>query len=268
MQGTGNDFIIIDDRKNSFVGKEGELAKRLCDRKFAIGADGILLVRDSEIAQIKMIIMNADGSYASMCGNGIRCFAKYVWDENIVNGESITIETGDGVKKAILHLENNSIKEVTISMGAPSFKVEQIPAKFDEEVINKRIKINNKEYNITSMFMGVPHTVIFGKLEDYDIEEGRSVEKFEFFPEGTNVNFCEVLDRNKIKVKTWERGAGPTLACGTGCSASVVASNRLAFTGESVEVQVPGGKLFIEIKDNGVFMTGPAVVSFKGEYEL
>ncbi|AKA70220.1 diaminopimelate epimerase [Clostridium scatologenes] len=268
MQGTGNDFIVIDDRKNSFLGKEGELAKKLCDRKFAIGADGILLVRNSDIAQIKMIIMNADGSYASMCGNGIRCFAKYVWDENIVKGESITIETGDGIKEAILHLENHSIKEVTINMGTPSFEVEKIPARFNEEVINKRIKVENKEYNITSMLMGVPHTIIFGKLEDYNVEEGKAIEKSEFFPDGTNVNFCEVVSSNKVKVKTWERGAGPTLACGTGSCASVIAANRLTFTSESVEVKVPGGKLFIEIKKNGIFMTGPAVVSFKGEYEL
>lgn len=268
MNGTGNDFVVIDDRKGQFLGREGELAKTLCNRNFAIGGDGILIVRESNIAETQMIIMNADGSYASMCGNGIRCFAKYVWDENIVKGNSIKIETGDGIKEAFLNIENNEVKEVTINMGVPSFKIEDIPAKFTEEIIDRQIKINDKEYNITSMLMGVPHTVIFGNLDQYDVQEGRYIEKNEIFPIGTNVNFCEIISKDKVKVKTWERGAGPTLACGTGSCACVIASNKLGFTDAKVEVQVPGGKLLIEIKEDGVFMTGPAVVSFKGEYEI
>lgn len=268
MNGTGNDFVVIDDRNNQFLGREGELAKRLCNRNFAIGGDGILIVRNSNIAETQMVIINADGSYASMCGNGIRCFAKYVWDENIVKGNSIKIETGDGIKEAFLNINNNEVKEVTINMGIPSFKVEDIPAKFDQEIIDKQIKINDKEYNITSMLMGVPHTVIFGKLDQYDVQEGKYIEKNEIFPIGTNVNFCEVIGKDKVNVKTWERGAGPTLACGTGSCACVIASNKLGFTDSKVEVQVPGGKLLIEIKEDGVFMTGPAVVSFKGEYEI
>ncbi len=268
MNGNGNDFIVIDDRENKFLGREEELAKKLCNRNFAIGGDGILIVRHSEIAQIEMIIINADGSYASMCGNGIRCFAKYVWDENIVKEKIIKIETGDGIKEAFLNIENNKVKEVTINMGIPSFKVEEIPSKFKDEIINKAIKVENKEYNITTMLMGVPHTVIFGKLKDYNVEEGKAIEKYEAFIKGTNVNFCEVESDNKVKVKTWERGAGPTLACGTGSCACVVAANKLGFTGKKVEVEVPGGKLLIDIRENGVFMSGPAVVSFKGEYEL
>lgn len=268
MHGNGNDFIVVDDRNNRFLGKEGELARELCDRNFGIGGDGILIVRNSDIAQTQMVIINADGSYASMCGNGIRCFAKYVWDEGIVKGDCIKIETGDGIKEAFIHVQDNEVKEVTINMGIPTFVPEQIPSKFEKEIINEQIKVNEKEYNITTMLMGVPHTVLFGKLDEYDVEEGKAIEKYDIFPEGTNVNFCEVINNNKIKVKTWERGAGPTLACGTGSCACVIASNKLGFTGENVEVQVPGGKLFIEIKENGVFMTGPAVVSFKGEYEV
>lgn len=267
MHGNGNDFIVVDDRNGMFLGKEGELARELCNRNFGVGGDGILIVRNSDIAQTQMIIINADGSYASMCGNGIRCFAKYVWDEGIAKGDCIKIETGDGIKEAFIHAKDNEAKEVTINMGTPTFIPEQIPSKFDKEIINEQIKINGKEYNITTMFMGVPHTVLFGKLDEYDVEEGKVIEKYDIFPEGTNVNFCEVINDNKIRVKTWERGAGPTLACGTGSCASVIASNRLGFTGKKVEVQVPGGKLFVEIKENGVFMTGPAVVSFKGEYE-
>ncbi|MBC2580304.1 diaminopimelate epimerase [Clostridium sp. DJ247] len=268
MNGTGNDFIVIDDRENIFLHKEKDLARKLCDRHFSIGGDGILIVRNSEIAETQMIIMNVDGSYATMCGNGIRCFAKYVWDEGIVKKNPIKIETGDGIKEAFLIMENNVVQEVKIDMGLPSFEPKLVPAEFSEEIINTQIKINSKEYNITSMLMGVPHTVIFGKLDDYDVEEGKAIEKYEKFPIGTNVNFCEVIDHKKVDVKTWERGAGPTLACGTGSCACVIAANKLGLTGREVEVQVPGGKLFIEIKDSGVFMTGPAVVSFKGELEV
>jgi diaminopimelate epimerase len=268
MQGTGNDFIILDDRKNLFKGKEADLARRLCDRHFGIGGDGILLVRESEVAQIQMVIINADGSYASMCGNGIRCFAKYVWDEDMVKGNCIKIETGDGIKEAFLNTNNDEVKEVTINMGSPSFELKSIPAQFNEEIINKQIKVNGKEYDITTMLMGVPHTVMFGELEHYDVWEGKAIEKHEIFPLGTNVNFCEVIDRDNVKVMTWERGAGPTLACGTGSCACVVASNKLGLTNSRVGVRVPGGELLIEIKKDGVFMTGPAAVTFKGEYEI
>ncbi|ALU37511.1 Diaminopimelate epimerase [Clostridium ljungdahlii DSM 13528] len=268
MQGTGNDFVVIDDRDNRFLGKEKELGLKLCNRHFGIGGDGILIVRQSEIAQIKMIIINSDGSYASMCGNGIRCFAKYVWEENLVKESPIKIETGDGIKEAFLNIENGKVKEVTIDMGTPSFDPKKIPVNSCDEVVKKELKINEKTYSITSMFMGVPHTVIFGDLEKYDVKEGKAIEKYSIFPEGTNVNFCEVLNKDEIKIKTWERGAGPTLACGTGTCACAVASNKLGFTEGKVKAHVPGGILFIEVKDNKVFMTGPAEVSFKGEYDI
>lgn len=268
MHGTGNDFIVLDDRDNKFIGKESEIARKLCNRNYGIGGDGILLVRNSNIAQTQMVIINADGSYASMCGNGIRCFAKYVWDEGIAKGNVIKIETGDGIKEAYVEVEDNKVENVMINMGLPSFRLEDIPAIFDKEIINELIKVNEKEYTITTMFMGVPHTVLFGKLDDYDVNEGRHIEKFNIFPKGTNVNFCEVINEKNVKVKTWERGAGPTLACGTGSCACVIAANRLGFTSSKVEVEVPGGRLIIEIKENGVFMTGPAVVTFKGEYEI
>ncbi|AYD40616.1 diaminopimelate epimerase [Clostridium fermenticellae] len=268
MNGNGNDFVIIDDRKCEFKGKESQIAKILCDRHFGIGGDGILIVRNSEIAQIQMVIINSDGSYASMCGNGIRCFAKYVWDNHIVDSNPIKIETGDGVKDAFLHMENSKVEKVTINMGKPSFDCKSIPANCEDEIVNKKIKLHGREYNITTMLMGVPHTIIFGNLDDFDINEGKYIEKYELFPEGTNVNFCEIVDKNKIKVKTWERGAGATLACGTGNCSSVIAANKLGFTGDKVEVHIPGGKLLVQIKENGVFMTGPALISFKGELEI
>ncbi|MFL0196873.1 diaminopimelate epimerase [Clostridium sp. WILCCON 0269] len=268
MHGTGNDFIVIDDRQNIFLGKERELGSKLCSRHFGVGGDGILIVRESNIAPIKMIIINSDGSYASMCGNGIRCFAKYVWEQNLIKEPVVKIETGDGIKEAFLSIENGEVKEVTIDMGTPSFDPEKVPVKFEGEVVEKEIKIEDKSYIITTLFMGVPHTVIFGKLENYDVAEGKYIEKYPIFTQGTNVNFCEIVNENEIKVKTWERGAGPTLACGTGSCACVVAAHRVGLAEKKVKVTVPGGRLLVEIKDHNVFMTGPAAVSFKGECDI
>ncbi|WP_446899337.1 diaminopimelate epimerase [Clostridium sp. LBM24168] len=268
IQGSGNDFILIDDRKNSYIGKENNLARKLCDRHFGIGGDGILLIRKSEVAAIKMVIINSDGSYAAMCGNGIRCFAKYVFDAGLIEENPMSIETGDGIKKAFLKLKDGIVDKVTINMGKAFFEPDKISIDHEGEIIDKKINISSREYRITSMLMGVPHTVIFGKLKDYNVSEGKYIEKYKIFKEGTNVNFCEVINNSKIKIKTWERGAGATLACGTGCCASAVAANKLGFTGKKVEVIVPGGHLLVEIKEDGVFMTGPAEVSFKGEYRI
>lgn len=268
LQGTGNDFVVIDDRANRYAGREGELAAKLCDRHFSIGADGILIVRDSEIAQTQMIIMNADGSYASMCGNGLRCFVKYVWDQGIVKGESITVETGDGVKTAEVFTENGKVSGVRIDMGSPSFDPKAFYASGDREIVDEKLSENGKEYRITSMQMGVPHTVIFGSLDSFDVSEGRAIEKNPLFTRGTNVNFCEIIDEETVRVKTWERGAGPTLACGTGSCACVVAAHRLGLTGSKVKVFVPGGALVIELSGKNVFMTGPAELSFKGEIDV
>ncbi len=267
MQGTGNDFIIIEDFDSKYENLEG-LARKLCDRHFGIGADGILIVRKSNIADIQMIIINTDGSYASMCGNGIRCFAKYIWEKKYVKGENIKIETGDGIKLANICVKNGKAEGVTISMGKYNFAPGSIPALIEEEIVNKKFEANNKEYYITSMFMGVPHTIVFGKLQDYEVEEGRFIECNSLFPEKTNVNFCEIVRRDMISVKTWERGAGPTLACGTGSCAAVVAANRLGHIDKKVRVQVPGGFLNIEIVEDEVLMTGPAEITYEGTFFL
>jgi diaminopimelate epimerase len=267
MQGNGNDFIVIEDFDNN-IKNEGSLAKKLCDRKFGIGGDGILIVRNSSVAQIQMVIINSDGSYAAMCGNGIRCFAKYVYEKGFVDKTVMDIETGDGIKRAFLTLEDNKVTSITINMGIQSFKPELIPAEAEHELINKKVIINDKEYEITSLLMGVPHTVIIGQLNKFDVEEGKFIEKYSIFPKGTNVNFCEVINDKQINVKTWERGAGPTLACGTGSCAAVVAANKLGLVDKKVEVIIPGGSLLVEIKNDGVYMTGPAIVSFWGECHL
>jgi diaminopimelate epimerase len=266
MQGTGNDFVFLDDFNGEYNGKESELAIELCNRNFGIGADGLILVRKTEVADAEMVITNCDGSYASMCGNAIRCFAKYVWENNIIRKDEIKILTGDGIKIAYVNVKNDIVESVKINMGIPSFDTEKIPCTIKEEVIDRSITVDEKEYKITSVLMGVPHTVVITNLDDIDVKEGSKIEKCEFFPQGTNVNFCEVVDRENVKVKTWERGAGPTLACGTGCSGTVVAANKLGLVDKKVYVKSPGGTLCIEITDAGVFMTGPAKTVFKGEY--
>ncbi|MFL0246717.1 diaminopimelate epimerase [Candidatus Clostridium stratigraminis] len=266
MHGNGNDFIVIEDLDNKLI-DERSLAKRLCHRNFSIGADGILIVRKSSLANIKMTIINSDGSIANMCGNGIRCFAKYVWEHELVEKkDSISIETDDGVKTAYLIIDKGEVIEVTINMGMPTFAPADIPVISDKEILKKKVEIENKNYEINSVLLGVPHTIIFGKLEDFLIGEGKAIEKYKIFPKGTNVNFCEVTNKNRIRVMTWERGAGATLACGTGSSASVVVANKLGLVENKVTVEIPGGTLYIEITENGIYMTGPAVTSFIGEY--
>lgn len=264
MHGNGNDFIVIEDLNNT-IGDDGKVASTLCHRNFGIGGDGILIVRKSTIADIQMVIINSDGSYAAMCGNGIRCFAKYVWENKLVNKTNMKIETGDGIKIAHLTIKDNKVLEVTINMGLPSFVLNEIPAIWHKELVDEKVLINNKEYTISTLLMGVPHTVVFGPLSKVNVEEGKYIEKHSIFPKGTNVNFCEVLSVDEISVKTWERGAGPTLACGTGSCAAVVMANKLNLANKKVKVNIPGGSLIIELKEDGVYMTGPATTTFIGE---
>ena len=273
MQGTGNDFIVVEDLDSEYECREGETAKILCDRHFGIGADGVLYVRKSEKSDIKMVIINSDGSYAAMCGNGIRCFAKYVWEKNLVNTRErkvneINIETGDGIKTAYLKVDDDKVTEVCIYMGVANYEPSKVPVNNDSEIVNMEILANNKTYKITSMLLGVTHTMIFGDLDSFHTSEGKEIEFLNIFPENTNVNFCEIIDRTNVRVKTWERGAGETLACGTGSCASVVASNRLGLTDKKVTVMVPGGKIVVEVMEDGVYMTGPAETVFKGELQI
>jgi len=267
MQGTGNDFIVFEDYDKHFEDLNNA-AKKLCDRHFGIGADGILVVRKSDIADIEMIIINADGSNATMCGNGIRCFAKYVYENKIVDKKEITINTGDGIKTAFIIVKDNEVIGVKINMGKPDFNPKVIPAISEKEILKKSLNLNGKEYSITSLLLGVPHTVILGKLEDFDVREGSLIEKDIMFPIGTNVNFCRVVSPTEIIVKTWERGAGPTLSCGTGSCSCAVVTNYFGLTDSVVKVRVPGGELMVEVTTEGTFMTGPAEVSFVTEFNI
>lgn len=270
MHGLGNDFILMDEIDPLKYDLEA-LAIRLCDRHQGIGADGIILILPSEIADVKMRIINSDGSEANMCGNGIRCFAKYVYDNQVNTAKSFTIETGAGVMIPELIVEDGKVIFVKVNMGAPQLERSAIPMTGAAgNVINEPLKTADNEYKITSLLMGVPHTIVFvDHLDETDIVTiGRQIEKHPLFPQGTNVNFVEVINDRVIKVRTWERGAGSTLACGTGSCASAVAASLNGKTGKEVIVHLTLGDLLIEWIDGIVYMTGSANHVFAGEVAI
>jgi diaminopimelate epimerase len=267
MHGLGNDFILMDEIDPLKYDLKA-LAIRLCDRHQGIGADGLILILPSEIADVKMRIINSDGSHADMCGNGIRCFAKYVYDNKINTARSFMIETGAGIMIPELIIEDGKVLFVKVNMGAPKLERSAIPMTGPVgNVINETIHVAGKEFKITSLLMGVPHTIVF--VDHYDETEiltiGRLIEKHPSFPQGTNVNFVQVVNDHEINVKTWERGAGRTLACGTGSCASAVASSLNGLTGKEVTVHLALGDLLIEWIDEIVYMTGSASHVFEGE---
>lgn len=271
MHGAGNDFVIV--TAENVKGLDYSiLAKKMCDRHFGIGADGLMIVENSVTSDIQMIYYNSDGSRAEMCGNGIRCFSKFVYNKKIVTKKDFTVETLAGEKKIKLYSTNNNVQNIVVDMGKPSLNTKDIPVKSDKETfINQKIIVKDQEINVSSILMGVPHTVIFvDNLEKYPVNRiGPIIENYEIFTQKTNVNFVEIVERNFIKVDTWERGAGKTLACGTGVCASVYISKLLKYVDDKVFVQVPGGKLNIFIdKDDNIFMEGSAEFICDGKYYL
>lgn len=269
--GLGNDFVLIDNLKGN-IHIDSRIAKIMCDRHFGIGADGIVLASTSKICDIRMEIYNSDGSIAEMCGNASRCFAKFCYEKNLVKRESFAVETLAGTIIPKLSIEDGMVKNVTVDMGQPKFGSKDIPFKVNlDKVVDYPIRIDGKEYLITSMFMGVPHTVIFtDDIEDEKvITEGRKIETSEYFPKKTNVNFASIINRNEIVLRTWERGAGYTMACGTGSCAAVVAGIESGRLNNKVKVHLRGGDLTVEWKaGEQVRMTGEAKEVFAGEYEI
>ncbi|GFR35053.1 diaminopimelate epimerase [Thermobrachium celere] len=259
MHGLGNDFIIFEalDKVNY---DWNEIAKKVCDRHIGIGADGILIVENSDIADVKMVIINSDGSYAEMCGNGLRCFSKYVYERGIVKKEILNIETGAGVLEVVLKIENGIVKGVRVNMGKPIL---------EEDKNFYKLNVLDRTFNATTMIMGVPHTVIYvDEIKDEDvIKYGPIIEKMDMFKRGTNVNFVKIIDDKHIQVRTWERGAGYTLACGTGTCASVVASYINNFTDKNVIAHLKLGDLRINYEDY-VYMEGPAEFICEGRILL
>ncbi len=271
MHGLGNDFVLFHDPEGA-TKDYTELAKEVCDRRTGIGADGIVVVMPSDVADVRMRIVNADGSEAEMCGNGIRCFAKYAFDRKLVEGDSFTVETLAGIMTPTMHVKDGVVENITVNMGKPSFAAHEIPMKVDaEKVIDYPIEVDGNDYLVSSVLMGVPHTEVFvDNLEDIKVDKiGPLIEKHPLFPKGTNVNFVQVVNDHKIKVRTWERGAGATLACGTGCCGSAVMAYEKGLTGRQVEVEVYLGSLHISYEEDGtVYMTGPAAEVFETSIAL
>lgn len=271
MHGLGNDFVFIEDK----TGQDKDytaLARAMCNRHTGIGADGLIVIVDSRVADVRMRIINSDGSEAEMCGNGIRCFAKYVYDSGIIEKKRFTVETPAGIMEPEITVgADNKAELITINMGRPSFNRSEIPMEgADGRVLNEDLCVDGENWKITSLLMGVPHTVTYvDDVDSVDIEKiGPLFEKHETFPKHTNINFAQQMDDRTVKVRTWERGAGATLACGTGSCSVAVASFLNGRTGREVDIQLPLGTLHIEYReeDGNVYMTGPAAVSFTGTW--
>ena len=272
MQGIGNDYVYVNCFQET-VEHPGEVAKLVSDRHFGIGSDGLILIKPSDVADFEMDMYNSDGSRGAMCGNGIRCVAKYVYDYGLTEKTSITVNTVSGIKYLDLTIENGKAVQIRVNMGAPILEPFRIPVISEKEiVIDEPILADGKEYRITAVSMGNPHAVIY--IEDVnglDIEKiGPQFEHHPIFPDRVNTEFVKVLDRNTVEMRVWERGAGETLACGTGACAVAVASILNGLTEDEVTVKLLGGdlKIYWDRKENLVYMTGPAEVVFDGEIKL
>lgn len=273
MHGLGNDFIIVFGEQE-LPSNAAELAVRLCNRFFGIGADGLVYILPSERGDFMMRIMNSDGSEAEQCGNAIRCVSKYVYEHGLVRSEQIVIETiGAGEQKVTLNVKDGAVETVTVDMGEPILSGLQIPVAIDaEQVISEPIEADGTEFNFTAVSMGNPHCVIY--VEDavtFDLAKwGPKLEVHPLFPRKINVEFATVLNRNRVDMRVWERGAGPTLACGTGACATLVSSVLNGLTDRAAWISLKGGELYIEWnqEDNHVYMTGPAGVVFTGHVTL
>lgn len=270
MHGTGNDFIVIDCTKETIEETVlPSIARHACDRNFGIGGDGLLLVLPSRIANYKMRMINPDGSEAEMCGNGVRCFAKYVFDRKMHTDVVMTVETLGGTKTIKLNAAGGKVQTVRVDMGEPRLLRSEIPMKgADSKVIAESLKVNGKKYEITCVSMGNPHCVTFvDDVDHFPVDKlGPDFENHHSFPQRTNTEFIEVINKDEIRMRVWERGAGETLACGTGACASAVASMLNEKTNRKVTVHLRGGDLFIEwLGDNKVYMTGPAEEVFEGK---
>ncbi len=271
--GLGNDYIVINNLKWKVPDKKkGDLAKILCQPHFSIGADGLLFVCDSDKADIRMRMFNPDGSEAEMCGNGIRCFSKYIYENDILKNEDIKIETAKGIIINKLKVEGNNVISVKVDMGSPILDCESIPVELDDIVdrcVNEQIVILDKIFNFTAVSMGNPHTVIFTQnvISDNDLNKyGAAIESNEHFPNKTNVEFVKILSKTEARLRVFERGVGITLSCGTGTCAAVVAGTILGLFEKNVPITVhnDGGDLIITYDGKNVFMEGPIVKIFNG----
>lgn len=272
MHGIGNDYVYVNCFQEK-VDNPSEVAKFVSDRHFGVGSDGLILIKPSQVADCEMDMYNLDGSQGAMCGNGIRCVAKYVYDYGIVPKTTLRIATKSGIKELNLTVENGKVSLVRVNMGSPILEASKIPVVSDQsQAVNQPIKVNGHTYYFTGVSMGNPHAVVYlDDVDNLDIEKiGPAFEKHPVFPDRVNTEFVKVIDRKTLKMRVWERGSGETLACGTGACAVAVSSILNNLTGEEVTVKLLGGDLKIhwDRLENLVYMTGPATTVFDGEITL
>lgn len=273
MHGTGNDYVYVNLFDEKVTDPSG-LAVRISDRHFGIGSDGLILIAPSDTADCRMIMYNADGSEGAMCGNGIRCVAKYAYEHGIVSDKEITVETKSGIKSLKLTVEGGEVTYVEVNMGQAVLKPVDIPVKAEGDTfVAQKLNVDGVEYEVTCVSMGNPHCVIFTEgIDELDLEKiGPKFENHERFPDRMNTEFVEVIDHHTIKMRVWERGSGETISCGTGTCASTVAAvlNGYCRQGEEIEVRIRGGRLYDTYLDNGeVLMKGPAEEVFVGEIDV
>ncbi len=265
MEGIGNDYIYFDGIHQDIPVNKTFISK-ISDRHFGIGSDGMIVILPSQEYDFKMRMFNIDGSEAKMCGNGIRCFAKFVYDHHLTDSTYLEIETLSGVKKVWLNIENHLVSSVKVDMGQPSLQVKDIPCLFQkEQMINEIVNIGGNHYYLTSVSMGNPHTVTYVDNLQFNIEKiGPLFEKNPLFPESVNTEFVEIVNRKYLKMRVWERGSGETMACGTGACAVMYASYVNGFCDNSVQVELLGGVLDIAYLDGKIWMTGPVRTTFEG----
>lgn len=272
MHGLGNDYIYVDAISQK-IENPNEISKFVSDRHFGIGSDGLVLILPSDIADFKMRMFNSDGSEAEMCGNAIRCVGKFVYDKKMTDKSTITIETLAGIKVLEMTIENGKVVLVKVDMGEPILKAEEIPVLSEKHpVIDEEITAKDYSYNFTCVSMGNPHAITYiENVGEFPLEKiGPLFEIHEKFPRKTNVEFVELIDKNTVKMRVWERGAGETLACGTGACAVLVASVLNGYVGRKSTIKLLGGDLTIEWNefDNHIYMTGPATTVFEGEIDI
>lgn len=274
MHGCGNDYVYVDGSKyNLDKGEKSKLAVSLSDRHFGIGSDGLIFINKSSLADFEMEMYNADGSRAEMCGNGIRCVAKYVYDRKMIDKTEFSIESMGKIKIINVTTEDDKVTEVSVDMGEPILEPALIPVtsyeKNDKDFIDEPVNVNGEIIKMTCVSMGNPHAVIFHNPDDV-LSIGPSIENHEIFPKRVNAEFVEVIDRKNVRMRVWERGTGETYCCGTGCCATTVACILNGKTDDEITIHVLGGKLKVrwDRSSNHIFMTGPATTVFEGTVEI
>ncbi len=275
MHGCGNDYIYVDGARETIPAeRKSEVVRFLSDRHFGIGGDGVIFINPSDVADFEMEMYNMDGSRSEMCGNGIRCVGKYVYDHGLTQKTSLTIVSCGKIKYLDLTVENGKVTKVRVNMGSPILEAAEIPVVAEQSpVVDTPITVDGKEYRMTCVSMGNPHAVVYmdEMIDDETMAKiGPLFEHHERFPRRVNTEFVKVLSRERVQMRVWERGTGETLACGTGACAVTVASILNGLTGERITVELSGGNLeiFWDRKENVVYMTGPATTVFEGEIEI